>query len=762
MKEALKTNNNPLLLIILVTCLGVTALTALLSVRSWYKPSIVPNNISPVTIILDHDVEVEDNISTLAEKEKARVNAIRNVKGDLLTIDDKAMEKGLEQLKLIIQVAREEINARKPRLAPLNPKMSVEAQEYFLSLSDESFKQLLLASDFAKVLSSHSVWEAVGDVDLARSEIVRLTDIERKYFFDKIELFRTQRKKSAEIKESLGRDFIANLRIVDYESLFVKTFAVQKKLLDFGIVRGMPRTKIHERIKMLFPELTYVDRVLVEKLIDLSTYPNFQIDWEKVAALEKEAMDAVQPVIIKLQKGAQLATKGKVVDEQNFHYLKQLNMLHAKTDWNEILNNFYLISLIVLSIALYVSFTNAKNYSVQEVLMIFVVVVTISAIMAALAVWSVERMALAPIATISILLTVFYCPMMGALSVISVCFFMVKSLDAHFWQMLPQLVGSLYAIFLVRKVHQREDLTNAGTQVAIAQVIVFLLTIMIAVEDFKVSTVMVVAILYAIGAIASGFISLAALPYLESSLNLLTPFKLAELSNPNQPLLKRLREEAPGTYQHSLNVSRLSEEAGNLLGLNTELIRIGLLYHDIGKMHAPEYFIENTLGKPNPHTTLDDPKKSAEIIIAHVAEGVRLAKKYNLPKAVADFIPMHQGRTVTNYFYHKAIERFGEKNVNIRDYRYPGPRPNSKETGVAMIADSTEAALRSIKDIANEGMARDLINKIVKARVAEGELEFTGLTENDLGKITYAFLEAWKSMNHSRIKYPEKETDKSA
>ncbi len=744
-----------MILIILVASIGILALTALVSVRSWYKPSIAVNDISPVNIILELDVEVEDSSATALKKEQARVTAIKNVSRDILTVDEKAVSESLEQLKIIIQAARDEINSRKQKLAPLNPKISIESQEYFLNLSDDSFKQLILASDFNKVLSNSSAWEPVGNRDLARSEIFKLTNLERKYFLEKIEIFRNQRKKSSEIKRALGRDFIENMRQVDYESIFTKSFAVQKKLLDFGIVRGMPRSKIHEQIKMLFPELNYIDRVLVQKLIDLSTFPNFQIDWEKVSALEKEAVNNVEPVKVKLQKGAQLAYKGKVVDEQNFHYLKQLNLLHAKTDWDEILNNFYLITLITLCVGFFISFKPSRTYSIQEVILIFLVPIVITALTAGLAIWDVDKLALAPLATISILLTVFYLPGMSAITISAIAFFMIKSMDANFWQILPQYIGALYAIFLVRKAHQREDLANAGTQVAVTQVIVFLVTIMIAVEDFKVSTVMIIASLYALGAIASGFIALATLPYLESWLGLLTTFKLAELSNPNQALLKRLREEAPGTYQHSLNVSRLSEEASNLLGLNTELIRVGLLYHDIGKMHAPEYFVENNLGKPNPHTTLDDPKKSAEIIIAHVAEGIKLAKKYNLPKAVADFIPMHQGTTITNYFFHKAAEKYGDKNVRANDFRYPGPRPNSKETGVAMLADSTEAALRSINDIANEERARELIKRIVKARVDEGELSETGLTDTELNKIINAFIEAWKSMNHSRIKYPE-------
>ena len=470
-------------------------------------------------------------------------------------------------------------------------------------------------------------------------------------------------------------------------------------------------------------------------------------------------MESIKPANVTLKAGSLLASKGELVGDKNFHYLKELDLLHAATDWKEIIKNFYLLGFIISIIAIVSFFTSPRKYRINEIIALFFIPVAVSAINAAITIWGVDKLALAPLATISILLTVFYFPIMAGVIVTIITFFLIKTVDMNFWQILPQYLGSIYAIVLVRKSLQREDLANAGTKIAIAQVVTFLLTIILAVEDFEVGTVLTVAAFYAIGAIFSGFISLASLPYLESGLKLLTPFKLAELSNPNQPLLKKLREEAPGTYEHSLNVSRLSEEAGNALGLNTELIRVGLLYHDIGKMHAPDYFIENTLGKPNPHTTLDDPKKSAEIIIAHVPEGIKMAKRYNLPQAVVDFIPMHQGTTVTNYFFYKAKEKFGEKQVKTEDYSYPGPRPNSKETGVAMIADSTEAALRSIKDLVDEDQASAMIYKIMNARLDEGELDYSGLTRQDLDIIAKSFLDAWRSQNHERVKYPDKDSE---
>ncbi len=725
--------------------IGVVTLTALLSVRSWYKPSIKLNEPSPVTIILDKDVEVIDRIATNEAKEKARLTALRYAGDkDILEVDQTAMKTNMDNLKFIVHFVRDEISFSKPYPDPINPKVSLETQLYLVNIDDAKFNQVILSTNLS---------ELIDDPNKV-IEIYALTEIEKKLFFKTLAEEREKKKKIEEEKAALGKPFFETIKRVNYESLFVKTFAIQKKLLDLGYVRGLSRAKIHENIKILYPGLSYVELSLIEKLIDRSTFPNMEIDWKKLRDIEKEAMNAVPPVMIQLKQGSLIASKGRTVDLESFYYLSDLDMLNAETDQNEISNNFVLITCAVLLIVLFNLITKFRNYSIQQVIMMFLIPIAASAIIAPIAIWGVNKLPLVPLAAVSILMTIFYSPSMAAIVILLMSFFMAKTVDMNFWQVLPQFIGSMYAIFLVRKVHQREDLTNAGTQIAIVQVVVFLLTVMLAVEDFEVTTVLIIACFYAISAVASGFISLAALPYFESGLKLLTPFKLAELANPNQPLLKKLKEMAPGTYAHSMSVSRLSEEAGAVLGLNTDLIRVGLLYHDVGKIYAPDYFIENTLGKPNPHTTLDDPKKSAEIILGHIPEGIKLARKYNLPQEIADFIPMHQGTTITNYFYYIAVEKYGKKNVDPEDYRYPGPRPNTKETGVAMLADSTEAALRSIKDIADEKQASEMIYKIINARIDEGELSNTGLTRSDLDKVANSFLNIWRSQNHERVKYP--------
>ncbi len=747
------------ILIVVVLILGTALLTTLLSVRSWYKPRIQINDVSPRTVILKKDREVIDQEQTDRAKTKAKLEALKNVNNEeILNVDDKITGRNFDKLKFVIQVVRNKIHHREQQTVPLNPKISLEIQDLLLKLDDEKYNQITLSTDLETTIDKY--FAANTDLSLVTKnilidEVSKLNEIERKYFFENLSSIRTQQLQANEVKTALGKEFFDLIKTTDYETIFRRAFMIQKKLLDLGIVIGMPRAKIHENIRILYPSLTAEEELLVEKLIDVSTIANIQIDWTKVFELEMKAMSSVKSIKTTLKKGSLLAEKGKVVNARNYHFLKQLGLLRLGTDYNEIQNNLYLISVLVIIISLVITLSSLKKYSINQILAIFLIPITVCLIIAPIAMWGVDKLPLIPLATVGMLLTIFYMPAMGSIAVTILCFFLTKTIDMNFWQVLPQYVGSLCGIFLTRRIHLREDLVNAGFKVALVQVFVFLLTVIVAMENFYVPTVMIVASFYAIGGIASGFFAIAVLPYLESGLKLITPFKLEELSNPNQPLLKLLKQEAPGTYQHALSVTRLSEEAGLALSLNTELMRVGLLYHDIGKTHAPEYFIENTLGKPNPHTTLDDPTISAEIIIAHVTEGIKLAKKYNLPDPVIDFIPMHQGTTITNFFYRKAIDRYGKENVNAEDYRYPGPRPNSKETGVAMMADSVEAALRSIKDIIDEEKAKDMIEKIVKARVNEGELRFTGLTRADLKKVKEAFLRAWKTQNHDRVKYPD-------
>ncbi|NER84279.1 MAG: HDIG domain-containing protein, partial [Leptolyngbya sp. SIO1D8] len=245
--------------------------------------------------------------------------------------------------------------------------------------------------------------------------------------------------------------------------------------------------------------------------------------------------------------------------------------------------------------------------------------------------------------------------------------------------------------------------------------------------------------------------------YLEHLFDLVTPIRLAELSSPNRPTLKRLASEAPGTFQHTLFVASLAEAAARALRCNVELVRAGTLYHDIGKMHDPMGFIENQMGNPNKHDEIDDPWISADIIKKHVSEGMVMARRCRLPKAVRAFIPEHQGTMLISYFYYQAQEQAkADQNVVVdeADFRYDGPIPQSPETGIVMLADSCEAALRSLKDASSEE-ALAMVNRILKARWRDQQLVDSGLTREHMSLIAQVFVQVWQQYNHKRIAYPK-------
>jgi putative nucleotidyltransferase with HDIG domain len=241
-------------------------------------------------------------------------------------------------------------------------------------------------------------------------------------------------------------------------------------------------------------------------------------------------------------------------------------------------------------------------------------------------------------------------------------------------------------------------------------------------------------------------------PWVESSFGLLTRARLMELADLERPLLRRLSTEAPGTFEHTLMICGLAEEGARAIHADVDLIRTGALYHDVGKLHGPQWFIENQDGGNNPHDQLDDPFESADILQAHVDEGLKLARRYRLPRPLADFIPEHQGTLKMGYFLHQARERYPQ--VREERFRYRGPTPRSKETGILMMADGCEAALRSLGPGTSEAEAQATVRRIIEARRQDGQLDASGISRAEQELVIRAFVRVWKRMRHRRIPYP--------
>ena len=313
------------------------------------------------------------------------------------------------------------------------------------------------------------------------------------------------------------------------------------------------------------------------------------------------------------------------------------------------------------------------------------------------------------------------------------------------------LVGGAAAALSVRAVRRRAQAWIFGAIIASAYAGVLLAFALLGQRD---PDGVWVALAAAGGnAILSAVLAMGFVPVFELFTGITTDQTLLEWADPNRSLLKRLSMEAPGTYAHTINVANLAESACNAIGAHGLLCRVGLYYHDVGKMLKPHYFAENQSDGRNPHDRLD-PAISAAVVKEHVTEGLKLARAAKVPEVVAGFIPEHHGTQRIGFFYEKATEVYGEENVDPEDYAYPGPKPQSKETAIAMLADSVESATRALQDPTLERI-RDLIHSIVAAKMREGQLDESPITLREINQIEDQFARVLSSLYHHRIDYPQ-------
>ncbi|MBM3268833.1 MAG: HDIG domain-containing protein [Candidatus Sericytochromatia bacterium] len=324
------------------------------------------------------------------------------------------------------------------------------------------------------------------------------------------------------------------------------------------------------------------------------------------------------------------------------------------------------------------------------------------------------------------------------------------------WQgamfLLVGLAGSWVGIVSVRRIRERWDVGKAGIRAGLAMALGMALAGPL-VGTWELEAWVRNLGLAALSGPIAAVLVMGVLPYLERLTGITTAFTLLELANPAQELLRHLLLKAPGTYHHSILVGNLGEAAAEAIGADPLLVRVGAYYHDIGKTKRPYFFIENQQGMGNQHDNIS-PRLSSLVITAHVKEGIELARQYRLPQQVADFIPMHHGCSLVAYFYHKATQSEGVEEVEEEHYRYPGPRPNTKETAIVMLADGIEATTRTLTRPMPEQIEAT-VRRIINKRLGEGELSEAPLTLQEIEKIIQAFLRVLLGLYHQRIEYPD-------
>ncbi|HOW27733.1 MAG TPA: HDIG domain-containing protein [Elusimicrobiota bacterium] len=356
-----------------------------------------------------------------------------------------------------------------------------------------------------------------------------------------------------------------------------------------------------------------------------------------------------------------------------------------------------------------------------------------------------------PLAATSILAALLLHPRLAIILGIVLALIMGVTNDFSIEYVLVGFLGSVTGVARSLTVRTRRDLSRAGLWVALMQ---SLMVCILALFQKWLPEEFITAVLWSFGGgILSSLIVLGLLPYLENFFSRLTNIRLLELVDINHPLLRRMSLEVPGTYHHSLVVASLAESAAESIGANGLLCRAGAYFHDIGKMIKPEYFVENQGSLANPHDPLS-PSMSRLVIQAHVKEGLALAQQYGLDKSIQGFIQSHHGTSRIEYFYQRALEQEGESAVKEQEYRYPGPKPYTKESAILMLADAVEASSRTQED-PNHQRLRDLVYKIVNSKITDDQFSESPLTLAELHDIAKSFINTLTGIYHSRIRYPD-------
>lgn len=425
--------------------------------------------------------------------------------------------------------------------------------------------------------------------------------------------------------------------------------------------------------------------------------------------------------------------------------------------WRVLLGQFLVILAAYFLFFLYLYLLRRPIFADKRCLlllaMLFAVVIAVFAIVV-----RVEslRMYIVPVAIVPVLVTVIFDSRVGIFAALTLALLGGQLLHYNFEFTFATFLASALGVFSVRDLRNRQQFFFSAGMVFLGYLVALSGTAILYGEPWQVFFADMLP------ASISAFFLLLAYPLLwiaERAFGVATDLALIELSDMNNPLLKQLSLEAPGTFNHTLQVANLAEAAADAVGANTLLVRVGALYHDIGKLAKPNYFVENQRSGANPHDDLK-PQMSALIIASHVKEGLVKCKDRNIPNRVLDFIAMHHGSSRMDFFYRQAQaqRKKGDPEILESEFRYQGPRPNTKETGILMLADSVEAASRSLSDPSHRHL-ESLVDEIVADRLADGQLDNTDLTFRDLSRIKRTFLSILFGIHHIRIRYPGQEEE---
>ena len=501
-------------------------------------------------------------------------------------------------------------------------------------------------------------------------------------------------------------------------------------------------------------DLSNEEAAVTIALVQHFLIPNSFLDPGATAEAQARAREEVGPVLRTFEANQIIVREGERVEALDIEVLDQLGLRQSQVKWTDFTDAGLLAMLMTSMLCLYLArFQSDVLWNGQQ-LFLLVLLTSLSVLGAGLMVpGGVVLRYLAPIPALAMLASAALGPHAGVATAVFlggvVGFVADNSLEMTTYVSL----GGLAAALTLGRVERIGALFRAGAFVALVHAIV--VVIFRLPQGLSQPGDLLVTGLCGIGngGLAAS-LALGGLFLIGPLFDITTTMRLIELSRPDHPLVQRLLREAPATYHHSLMVANLAEQAAERIGADALLTRVGAYYHDVGKISRPYFFTENQAEGVNPHDQLD-PQTSAEVIIDHVKEGLELARRYRLPRRVRAFIPEHHGTNWVSFFYHRAVEQAGDVDlVDESDFRHRGPKPQSRETALVMLADSCEATVRSVRPTTVEDLA-EVVNRSIDKRVRDGQLGECDLTLRDLQIIRETFISALKGSFHPRIKYPE-------
>ncbi|WP_195643024.1 HD family phosphohydrolase [Phocaeicola vulgatus] len=618
-----------------------------------------------------------------------------------------------------------------------------------------------------------------NDIQVQKEQDSILADYQPYFQIDK----EAEKNVLSKLREDYNKTLRHSLPGTDYVRYIERTL---KALYEDGIIAGNDLKRMEEdsiiairlvdknvatsrfidqlyTVKEAYEYLLNADTTHYKKKIlqqcNLNDYitPNLVYDEEKSEAAQKDLLSNISWANGFVLNGQKIIDRGEIVDEQTYNILESL-----RKEWEKrsdsvqekrltLAGQILYVGIFLFCFMAYLELFRADYYERKGTLtLLFALIVFFPVLSSIMVEQNLSSIYVVPFAMIPIIVRVFLDSRTAFMAHVTIILLCSITLRFPHEFILLQVVAGMVAIYSLRELSQRSQLLRTALVVFISYALLYFAFELIHEDDLtKLNTRMYIYFMI------NGILLLFAYPLLfllEKIFGFTSDVTLVELSNINNSLLREMSEVAPGTFQHSLQMANLAAAAANKIGGKSQLVRTGALYHDIGKMVNPAFFTENQSGV-NPHKSLSY-EQSAQVIISHITDGLKLAEKHNLPKVIKDFISTHHGRGLTKYFYISYKNEHPDEEVDQEKFRYPGPNPFTKEQAVLMMTDSVEAASRSLPEYTEESIST-LVDKIIDTQVSEGYFKECPITFKDIATVKALFKEKLKTMYHTRISYPE-------